>query len=98
MCAACNNRSKQKIAARVTAHKHKKTVKKGTEKLPISRSFFEAQQEGFEPPEPCGSSAFEADAISQLDHCCLINKQYEYNCVSALSIITQMKGMREYPI
>lgn len=33
------------------------------------------QQEGFEPPEPCGSSAFEADAISQLDHCC---KQIQY--------------------
>ena len=29
------------------------------------------QREGFEPPEPCGSSAFEADAISQLDHRCM---------------------------
>lgn len=29
------------------------------------------QQEGFEPPERCRSSAFEADAISQLDHCCV---------------------------
>ena len=30
------------------------------------------QQEGFEPPEPFGSSAFEADAFSQLDHCCIV--------------------------
>lgn len=33
---------------------------------------YKAQREGFEPPEPCGSSAFEADAISQLDHRCMI--------------------------
>lgn len=36
------------------------------------QQFSATQREGFEPPEPCGSSAFEADAISQLDHRCII--------------------------